>query len=218
MSTELIMLTKFPSVGKVKTRLSARIGSQKACDIYSILLLHNYELLHATNLPITIQYTPKNALPDFKKLFRPPRKFWPQKGKNIGEKMAEAFKSCFCESSQSAILIGGDALNLSTELLFKAKSKLTKADVVIGPAYDRGFYLIGINKQCFNEDFFQISQWSNGEEFLLIQKKILSHDKKIYLLPKRYDLDTLEDLEIFIKSYKEDTLAIEFRKILKANS
>ena len=111
---------------------------------------------------------------------------------NLGEKMSQAFQEVFDLGFKKVVIIGSDCPEISKSLIEDAFKKLSSCSVVLGPANDGGYYLLGM--KTWHESLFDLTEWSTNrvlEETLRIaKKKSLSH----YLLKELIDIDTIDDL------------------------
>lgn len=185
----LLIFTRNPELGKCKTRLAATIGNQKALDIYNFLLQHTATLTKGAKAEKQVWYSEEIWEEDIwdarfftKKL---------QQGKDLGARMALAFQEGFAQGFERIIIIGSDMYDLTTTDIDQAFETLTKADVVIGPAQDGGYYLLGMT--TFAKTIFQEKAWGTDTVF----KDTLAdlHHKNVHLLETRNDIDLYEDIK-----------------------
>ncbi len=184
---------KFPVPGEVKSRLARDIGEVAAAEVYKML---SERVLRRTR-PKTdsfermIFYSPAGMLGEFEKWI-PGERFFPQKGSDIGEVMANAFNEMFRHGAEKAVLTGTDIPGLRREIIEKALSDLDSSDVVIGPAKDGGYYLIGMKSP--RPGLFKGISWGTGkvheETISLVDTLGLTYSTLVTLS----DLDTQEDL------------------------
>lgn len=186
----LIIFVKNPKLGKVKTRLAASVGDQKALKVYLHLLNHTANLAQGINVDKTVFYSDQveeNDLFDngiFKKEV--------QIQGDLGVKMNSAFEKSFHRGYNNVIIIGSDCLELTTDDLEKAFLLLAKNDVALGPALDGGYYLIGLKKPF--DTLFEHKPWSTDQVLKLTLKDIAFQNKTVGLLDEKRDIDTQEDL------------------------
>jgi uncharacterized protein len=215
MKTKIIFLTKFPEPGKVKSRLSKEIGAFQAAEIYKNVLLDNWQNAKETAHKISIEYSPPESLFGFQELFGENTEFHPQTGNDIGWRMANAFERYFQQQFDAVVLIGGDTPELSVDLFNRVFNSLIDHDIVLGPAYDGGYYLIGFKKVSFNPKYFQNIDWSTDQVFNQTIEIIRNSVNKLYLLEKRIDLDTFDDVKEYLGSTKRKSgIAQKIQEIL----
>jgi rSAM/selenodomain-associated transferase 1 len=161
MSACLVVFVKDPIPGRVKTRLTPRITPDEAAKLYKAFtldIISNARKLKRNSVNnVTVAYTPIGAEKAFRKLAKQPTNFLPQKGKNLGERMKNAFKQSFAEGAKRVVIIGTDSPTLPVSYIQKAFDILKKIPVVIGPTFDGGYYLIGLSG--LNDDIFDGIGW-----------------------------------------------------------
>jgi rSAM/selenodomain-associated transferase 1 len=193
----LIIFQKNLEPGKVKTRLAKSIGDENALIIYKKLIKKTYQAVE--KLPVT-RWIFYSNYPETKDI-------WPEKdfvkhiqqGDDLGEKMYSAFKVGFEQEFQKICIIGTDCYDISYKILKTAFARLTATDVVVGPALDGGYYLIGMKK--LHSKIFRNKKWSTSTVFDDTIKDISEEGLSCSLLKTLNDVDTIDDLEM-IKSLK----------------
>lgn len=185
----LVLFAKSPQLGKVKTRLSAEMGNDKALAIYEKLLDLNCDLCSnlAVHKFIFWDQLPESRLDHLKQDFE----FSLQKGSDLGEKMKNAFQFLLQSGFEKVVLIGTDCPYLSVEGLKNALKKLKEQEVVLGPAEDGGYYLIGLT--ALHPELFDNIAWSTPAVLKQTLKKINAKGMSFSLLPTLSDIDTAKD-------------------------
>ncbi|UJH89881.1 TIGR04282 family arsenosugar biosynthesis glycosyltransferase [Antarcticibacterium sp. 1MA-6-2] len=188
-STELLIIfTKNPQLGKVKTRLAKDIGEEAALEIYKFLLLHTFQI--TLDLPVDKRVYYSEAIPEEdiwkKDIFQ--KKL--QHGEDLGEKMQNAFAEGYKDGYQNIIIIGSDLYELSAEDLSEAFADLQQKDFVVGPAKDGGYYLLGMKQ--LRPEIFSNKKWSTSTVLPDTLKDLQNENLK--LLAVRNDVDTFEDI------------------------
>lgn len=197
-SNDLLMLfQKNPVLGKVKTRLAAGIGEEKALEIYKSLLQYTYQQI--SQLKDTKLWIWFDSFPTEKHLISVKFEFEKklQVGSDLGQKMSFAFQEAFNAGYRKVVLIGSDCPELKTEIIQKAFVELENHQVVIGPAKDGGYYLIGMS--FFEPSIFEGVLWSTSHVFAETMKLIEAKGLSVSLLSTLSDLDTEEDLKNYQK-------------------
>ena len=155
----LIIFVKNPEIGRVKTRLAKTIGDEQALSIYQKLLLYTKEITKGLNADKSVYYSEhidNNDLWDnmlFSKHL--------QRGDDLGERMQNAFADAFAQGKERVIIIGSDCLELETYMIKEAFAVLENNDVVLGPAKDGGYYMIGMT--AFLPTLFEDKNWSTDD-------------------------------------------------------
>jgi len=187
----LIVFVKNPELGKVKTRLAKSIGDAQALAIYLKLLNSCFELTEAIEHDVVIYY---NNYVDSEDQWNSKKyKKYLQKGDSLGDKMHNAIAEQLNKGYKKACLVGSDIYELNLTVIETAFKKLKNNDVVIGPAQDGGYYLIGMNEP--NAELFDISGWSTStvfeETITKIREQKLTYDEVETL----NDIDDINDLK-----------------------
>jgi len=197
-STALIIFAKAPIPGEVKTRLCPPLDHDEAASLHGTLVLDAVE--RAKGLPGASLYvagTPDLAHPFFKVMEgRYGAKLLPQRGPDLGSRMKWAMQDAFEQGAQEVLLTGTDLPTLPRAHLVEALTLVKRHDVVLGPTADGGYYLIGLRKMV--PALFDGIAWSTASAFAETKKKIEQAGLSLGLLPECRDLDTLEDLKVFI--------------------
>jgi len=192
-SSCIILFVKSPERGKVKSRLASAIGEDKALDIYRAFIHDITGTLKKGNHPITIAFYPEDSEEAVVKWLGRDFEYLTQKGKDLGERMENAFAHSFSRY-QRVVLIGSDIPDLTSAVMDEAFSALEKKDAVIGPASDGGYYLIGFRKDSFLPDIFHEIVWGADSVYRETLKIFEKAGHRIHILPEWKDVDTLDDL------------------------
>lgn len=185
MSNTIIVFAKNPEWGKVKTRLAATIGNDKALEAYKLLVKHTESVIEATKIPVAVYFT---SFIDDKDLFCFANgKKHIQIDGDLGAKMKQAFSEQFKAGHTKVVIVGTDCYELRKEHLLQAFETLESNDVVIGPANDGGYYLLGMSN--FYPALFDGINWST--ETVLEETISVINQKKIAFKL----LDTLVDVD-----------------------
>lgn len=188
----IVIFVKYPIPGKVKTRLGRQIGLQKAADLYSIFVSLTIKLAEFCKIDkIFITFEPAKRKKEFIK-WLPAMHLFPQRGENLGERLIHAIKTVFEEGFTKTVILGSDSPTLPFNYVKEAFDLLNTHDLVIGPARDGGYYLIGLNKP--QPSLFKNIHWSTSRVLHQTLEKAKQLHLKYYLLPEWYDVDTKEDL------------------------
>ncbi len=191
--TAIIIFAKYPRPGKVKTRLAKDIGNEKALLIYKKLVSKLLNQIDSNNYDISIYFYPESKKNEVKKWINlPDIKYLSQSGDDIGARMLNAFKDSLSLKYAKTVIIGTDCLEINNNIISKSFYLLDDSDLVLGPATDGGYYLIGL--KAVVETIFQDIHWSTEK----VLKQTINKAKEIKLSYKfpdfLSDIDTLEDL------------------------
>lgn len=186
----LLIFYRNPELGKVKTRLAATIGNEKALSIYLKLAEHTQNITEGLKADKLVFYSHTIEKQDQ----------WPdeiyqkavQSGNDLGERMLNAFKYGVESGYKHICIIGTDCLELNQDIIQNAFNALAQHDVVLGPAKDGGYYLLGMKKVY--SDFFNNKQWSTQTVAHDTLLDVLQLKASVRLLPLLSDVDVEEDL------------------------
>lgn len=191
MRRALVIFAKNPQKGKVKTRLANDIGKTEALNWYVRLLKRTEGTVQGLTAEKTVFWS--NAIPMHPPAFyRDEFDSAVQTGEGLGERMSNALKGHFRKGYNSMLIIGTDCWDLRPKHIEAAYNALKTNDVVIGPAKDGGYYLLGINS--FNESLFEDIAWSTGEVTKQTIEKCEKQGLSYQLLEALSDVDKVFDL------------------------
>ncbi|WP_047247273.1 TIGR04282 family arsenosugar biosynthesis glycosyltransferase [Maribacter thermophilus] len=185
----LLIFTRNPELGKGKRRLAATVGDECALNIYKFLLEHTVSITSKLYAEKTVYYSEEIWENDIWKNTIYDKKV--QQGKDLGQRMANAFKDGFERGFEKIIIIGSDMYDLDQEDLENAFKQLTQNDFVIGPAEDGGYYLLGMKK--LKPELFENKNW--GTDSVLKDTLADLKNEKTELLETRNDIDYYEDIK-----------------------
>jgi hypothetical protein len=184
-------MAKYPEPGRVKTRLAAVLGAEVACRLYLAFLRDLAGRLTPLPYPTTWAYSPPES--PFTALL-PQARCRPQQGGDLGERMAAAVAEEFGAGAGAVLVIGVDAPHLPAAYLAEAAAALARGtDVVLGPAADGGYYLIGLRAPA--PDLFRSIPWSTGGVFGSTVAAARRLHLRLHQLPPTFDVDEPADLE-----------------------
>ena len=185
----LIIFTRNPELGKVKTRLAAIIGNQSALEIYKLLINHTVRITSTINADKYVFYSENiqqndewNPAVFTKKL---------QNGEDLGERMKNAFNLLFKKGYQKIVIVGSDIYELDSQDIDDSFIALKKSPFVIGPAKDGGYYLLGMTQ--LNNKIFENKNW--GMKTVFNDTIIDLKENAVALLSKKNDIDIYDDIK-----------------------
>lgn len=196
----ILLFTKYPIAGKSKTRLIPILGPQGAAKLqhqmaYSIVVnLKRFSEHHRSLLEIHYEGGSAELMQEW---LGSSLTFKKQIQGDLGQRMALAIADHLGEH-QSIVLIGSDCPEIDATILENAFSALNDHAVVLGPAFDGGYYLVGIQGTLTKESLhFLFSNIDWGEDNVLDQTllRIKTLQLSYHLLKKLHDIDTPEDLK-----------------------
>ena len=188
----LMIFVRNPELGKVKTRLAKTVGDKRALEIYNDLLQYTRDVSINCTSEKAVFYS--HFIDDFDGWSNVVyQKFVQEGGNDLGVRMHNAFKLAFEKGYDSVVIIGSDCLELSTHDLEEAFFSLEKKDVIVGPAKDGGYYLLGMNK--LHHQLFENKTWSSENVLLDTLLDIENLNLTYQLLDTLSDVDYEEDLK-----------------------
>ncbi len=197
MTDRLIIFTRYPQIGKTKTRMIPALGKDGAAKLQRRLTEHtlmNVENLSNINLQVHFSEGNQQLMQEW---LGDNLEYIEQVQGDLGLKMQSAFEASFKNKMRRVVIIGIDCPDVNNDLINEAFTKLEEVDLVLGPAADGGYYLIGLSR-LIPELFININ-WGTSEVFRQTQKVVSTLALKYYHLPILADVDRPEDLSIWEK-------------------
>ncbi len=196
----LVIFSKYPEEGKIKTRLAVTLGNEKALKFYNLCAHNTFSEASKldNNVNVFLFYSDKEDKKRIKQWIDKDFVFLHQHGADLGKRMLIAFKELFDRGIEKVVIIGTDIPDMNVRLIRTAFDYLEKFDVVIGPTPDGGYYLLGMKKLI--PELFSGIAWSTEEVYAKTMIKIIELGKNVKTLPKLLDIDTEEDLNVWLNS------------------
>lgn len=192
MQRVLIVVAKQPAAGQTKTRLCPPLDGATAAALYGCLLRDSLDLARrTTGARHVIGYAPAEAAGFFAAL-APDMGLYPQRGADLGERLAQLLDDAFAQGATQAIVMSSDSPSLPAAYLRQAFAALDSHDTVLGPTEDGGYYLLGLTRpqpRLLRE--VRMSTPSVARDTLALAAEL---GLRTALLPPWYDIDTSADL------------------------
>jgi uncharacterized protein len=190
----IVVVAKMPRAGQVKTRLCPPLTPTEAALLAHRFLDHTLDLARAAGAgEVAIGFAPGGARDWFEGQYPDCRLFGQGEG-DLGARMDSLFRQAFHTGARSVVLIGADTPHISPERIRRAKAALREGcDVVLGPAEDGGYYLIGL-KEPVAEIFCSID-WGSATVFQETRDRAERLGLGVQLLPVERDIDVWQDLK-----------------------
>lgn len=187
----LIIFTKNPELGSVKTRLAATIGDARALAVYQQLVAHTQRITAGLEADKVVFY---GNFIDHNDLWHGAhyQKQVQLQSPDLGERMRHAFEWAAAAGYQHIGIVGCDCVELTPQILAEGMASLAQNDACIGGAEDGGYYFLatkGVVKQVFEH-----KKWSTQTVFEDTINDLRMLDKTYHLLPILSDIDTENDL------------------------
>jgi rSAM/selenodomain-associated transferase 1 len=191
----LLLFAREPVLGRVKTRLAAGIGAEAALAVYRELLALTAAAAAQAGVPATVWLAeaPATAAAEVPRPEWPglPWRVQPAVG-SLGARMSYAFGEAFAAGAGRVVVIGTDCPGLSGELLTQAFAQLLTHDLVVGPADDGGYYLLGMN--ALAPELFENKAWSTDSVLPDTLADAARLGLRVAQLPTLHDVDSAADL------------------------
>jgi rSAM/selenodomain-associated transferase 1 len=188
-------MTKVPGVVPVKSRLHPLLGPERAAALYRCFLLDRLDALAALDgVARVVAYTPRRAASMMAALAPPGLRLLPQRGADLGERMATLLEGLLADGHPAALALGADSPTLPMAWVVEAANALAEgaADLALGPTEDGGYYLIGLRAPC--PALFRDVPWSTGDVTRVTLERARAAGLRVRLLPRWFDVDGEEDL------------------------
>lgn len=188
--TRLVLMTKYPEPGQVKTRLIPALNSEGAAKVHAKLAKRTYDILAqvAREQKVKLQVHYSGASPEtFENWLGGDADYCEQVKGDLGDRLLAA------ANGNPVVIFGADTPDLSAALVEQSSAALKDHDVVIGPAEDGGYYLIGMTAQY--SFLFEDMPWSTDKLLPETLRRLSVAKKKVKMLEMLSDCDRPEDLK-----------------------
>ncbi len=195
----IAVFVRAPESGKVKTRLAEHLCPEFVLGLYKCFARDILSAAEKTGHEIKIFYHPPDSGDAVADWLGKSFKLYPQRGEDLGMRMANAFSDLFSSGYEKAILIGTDCPDIRENILMDAFHCFQDTGCVLGPSLDGGYYLIGFTSGGFNAALFENISW--GTETVYQKTLEICGQQGITpcVLPVLNDIDTVDDLKQFMK-------------------
>jgi len=194
----LILFTRYPEPGRTKTRLIPALGAQGAAALqrrmsetvvaqmaeFAASYPVSPEIRYADGTPQAMEDWLSNDIPCLD-----------QGEGDLGDRLRRAFSQAFAQGAKRVVVIGADCPNLGPPLFAQAFAALEQKDMVLGPAMDGGYYLVGLNQPA--PTLFADIPWGSEEVLTATLEQAQALTLSIHLLEPLADVDRPEDLRHF---------------------
>jgi rSAM/selenodomain-associated transferase 1 len=191
----ILFYVKYPEHGRVKRRLAAYFGEELTTELYKNFVSDSLTTLSSCETPLKVCFYPPHREELCIAWLGTHYDCLPQRGRNLGERMKNSFFDAWCQGYQHVIITGSDIPDLPQAFIKEAFSMLWSNDVVIGPAYDGGYYLIGFRRETFLPEVFEQIPWGTEEVYSKTIDRLKTEELSIGTLPRWHDIDTPDDLK-----------------------
>lgn len=196
----LILFTRYPVPGKVKTRLIPALGPEGSCELHRLMTertlrrLREYSVSPSMGLEVRFDGGDQTLM---KTWLGQDLTFCDQGPGDLGVRLERAVSEAFQSGTKRVVIVGSDCPGLNPEILHKAFDGLTDHDLVLGPANDGGYYLIGLTRPL--SPLFADIPWGTGAVFKRTYEVAKRSGLKQLILEPLDDIDRPEDLALWKK-------------------
>lgn len=186
----VLIFTRNPELGKVKSRLAKDVGENAALAIYKFLLNHTKNVTQNLLVDKQVWYSENVTENDIwdAKIYD---KYEQLQVNDLGKRMEQAFKLGFKKGYEKIVIIGSDLYDIEGRDFYKAFEALNSNEAVIGPATDGGFYLLGMKRMI--PEVFENKNWGNDT---VLKSTLKDLEKYTFTqLEEKNDVDYLSDIE-----------------------
>jgi len=188
------LFAKEPRPGQAKTRLASASSPEWASRVAEAFLLDLVDRLASLNACRVLTYAPRSAEAYFDRVVRGRYELEPQADGELGQRMAAFFQGRLRTGAEAVVLLGTDSPTVPVAWIEQAFTELERAHLVLGPATDGGFYLLGCGRQL--PPIFEGVAWSSTRTLRDTIARLTDPAWRLALLPPWYDVDTLDDWHV----------------------
>lgn len=189
----LIVFVKAPVPGRVKTRLCPPLTPEEAADLYRRFVEMTVACARTVaGAEVRAAYESSPEFPDLSWLPGAPPWF-AQQGVDLGDRLARAFQAGFDLGAERVAIIGSDSPDLPAIYLERALTDLERSPAVLGPAFDGGYYLVGLSRPL--PDLFRGIPWSTPRVTAATLVTARRLGVEVALLPPWEDVDDAATLQ-----------------------
>lgn len=215
-SSVLLVFMRAPRPGEVKTRLAKSLGDEKATEFYNLCIDATLKEIGQLSQEVDkyISFTEPINKYEMKRLAGLGFKLAVQEGESLGQRLRNAFARVLENGTRKVVIVASDVPDLSASIMIDAINCLDKSDVVIGPCYDGGYYLIGMKE--LHEELFHDISWGTERVYQQTLDAAKENGLTVSQLPILIDIDTEADLHRWseVGSHKKPAL-VEFIKAMQ---
>ena len=193
----LLIFLKYPTPGMVKTRLAAELGDENAAAFYRASTELTLTRLAALQSQTVLYVNPPDAVGRLPQWLGAEWTVRAQEGASLGDRLRQATNEAFVQGAKHVVVIGTDSPWIGPRQIAEAFTALGRADVVIGPTEDGGYYLIGFSRPA--PELFDGVAWSSPQVHAQTMARAQALGLSVHVLPHGYDLDYLKDVERFLE-------------------
>lgn len=206
-NAHFMLFIRFPTAGACKTRLIHALGAEGAATLHRRMAEVSVDLVRqqmqgdAAESTIWITGGRERAFQDW---LGNDLSYREQPDGDLGGRLQYAFADAFQRGAACVFALGGDVPSLSDAILQQARGGLQESDVVLGPAADGGYYLIGMKR--FHPELFNGIEWGEEQVYAQTCNAIRDCELQVEILPTLNDVDRPEDLKSLVEDARFSSL------------
>ena len=194
----LIVFTRYPEPGKVKTRLIPTLGDVGAARLHRDMTIHTLawarELNRHDDTAVEVRFE-GGSQASMQQEFGADVRYVPQGPGDLGARMACAVDEAVAAGAGSIVIVGTDCPQMTVEIGRRAFDGLQSRDLVLGPAFDGGYYLIGLRRPL--PELFRDIPWGSAEVLNATLRRANEQGVSYLLLEELRDVDRPGDLPVW---------------------
>ena len=190
----LVVMARVPSDTRGKSRLARDLGGDHV-ELRRALLQDTLDAVHGSaDADLFVAFEPAGSVAEMRGLVGDAARLFPQRGENLGDRMRHAFEQLFADGYSAVVMIGSDLPSLPSSYLAQAFERVREeADaLVIGPATDGGYYLIGLRRPC--PPLFTSVAWGTADVLTTTTSIAETCGLTVSLIAPWHDVDTVDNL------------------------
>jgi uncharacterized protein len=195
----LVVMARVPSDRRGKSRLTRDLGGDHV-ELRRALLLDTLDAARGVaDADLFVAFEPADSIAEMRSLVGDGARLFPQQGDTLGDRMRNAFEHLFASGHSAVVMIGSDLPSLPTSHLARAfQSVRDRPDaLVIGPASDGGYYLIGLRRVC--PELFTSIAWSTADVLTTTTRIAETCGLTVSFVSPWHDVDTVDDLRRMLR-------------------
>ena len=193
MANALILFAVIPPAEKSKTKLMPFLSAEECKTLYNCFVKDVYQKSIISGADIYVFFSPRDKKAVFQSLLGEDAVFLPQHGDDLGQRMKNAFGAVLRMGYDKVVLMGTDIPHIHTETIRNAFDSLNVRDIVIHPALDGGYYLIGMKQE--HDSIWNIKRYGTNTVMYDTLQHIKAENLSIAVGQMYYDIDCKEDLK-----------------------
>jgi len=192
----LLLFARLPRLGQVKTRLMPRFNAEEALALHRALLTDSLDLLHrcgeSVGAECRLYLSEEGGLDSEIGAHLGSTTPRIQQGSDLGERLQHAFQECLGDGHRELVILGSDSPHLPAGYVVRAFDELGKAEIVVGPARDGGYYLLGASR--LHPALLADMPWGTSQLYRETVRRARREGIPISSLPAWYDVDLPESV------------------------